>query len=176
MKVSNRELRKEIIENACFRMDESIRMITKSLGLLSEEDLWKRPNGASNSVGNLLLHLRGNITQYAIAGLTGTDDQREREEEFNTRGGYGKTELLQMLCDTVAQAKQSIRQCPLEELLRLRQVQGFGLSGTGIILHVVEHLSYHTGQIAFWTKLLKDRPLGFYEGMNLNCKNKPDHA
>jgi uncharacterized damage-inducible protein DinB len=45
------------------------------------------------------------------------------------------------------------------------------MSGTGIIVHVVEHLSYHTGQIAFWTKLLKDKDLGFYEGRDLNIKN-----
>jgi len=76
-----------------------------------------------------------------------------------------------MLGNTMEQAKSSIRNCSPEALLKIREVQGFRLSGTGIIIHVVEHLSYHTGQIAFWTKILKDKDLGFYDGMDLNTKN-----
>ena len=56
-------------------------------------------------------------------------------------------------------------------MIRVRDVQGFNLSGIGIVMHVVEHLSYHTGQIAFWIKLLKDKDLGFYDGIDLNIKN-----
>ena len=165
------ELTNDFIENACFRLDESLRMITRSFDSLADEDIWRRPNSASNSVGNLILHLKGNITQYAIAGLGGQEDTRDRDAEFNAISGYGKGELLQMLGSTIEQAKSSIRNCSPEALLRIREVQGFKLSGTGIVMHVVEHLSYHTGQIAFWTKILKDQDLGFYEGMDLNTKN-----
>lgn len=165
------ELTKDFIENACYRLDESLRMIGRSFESLSDDDIWRRPNGASNSVGNLMLHLRGNITQYAIAGLSGREDTRDRDSEFSATSGYGKVELLQMLGNTIEQAKSSIRDCSPEALLKIREVQGFRLSGTGIIIHVVEHLSYHTGQIAFWTKILKDKDLGFYEGMDLNTKN-----
>jgi uncharacterized damage-inducible protein DinB len=55
--------------------------------------------------------------------------------------------------------------------VRIRQVQGFSLTGIGIIIHVTEHYSYHTGQIALLTKLLKDRDLAFYAGIDLNKKN-----
>ena len=65
----------------------------------------------------------------------------------------------------------TIRNLSEEDLLKVRSVQGFEHSGTGIIIHVVEHYSYHTGQIAFWTKLLKDKDLGFYAGHDLNKKN-----
>jgi uncharacterized damage-inducible protein DinB len=51
---------------------------------------------------------------------------------------------------------------------RVRPVQAFQASGISIFVHVTEHLSYHTGQIAFWTKQLKDKGLGFYAGMDLN--------
>jgi uncharacterized damage-inducible protein DinB len=146
-------------------------MIRKCFESLSAEDIWERPNKASNSIGNLMLHLKGNITQYAIAGLGGEEDIRDREGEFNATSGYGKDELLRMLGDTLERAKSYITGCGVEELLRIRQVQGFHMSGTGIIVHVVEHLSYHTGQIAFWTKILKDKDLGFYEGRDLNIKN-----
>lgn len=165
------ELTNDFIENACYRLDESLRMIGRSFEALSDDDIWRRPNTASNSVGNLMLHLKGNITQYAIAGLGGLKDTRHRDSEFSATSGDGKAELLQMLGNTIEQAKSSIRNCGPEALLKIREVQGFRLSGIGIVIHVVEHLSYHTGQIAFWTKILKDKDLGFYEGMDLNTKN-----
>ena len=58
-----------------------------------------------------------------------------------------------------------------EELMRKRMVQGFEYSGIGIIIHVTEHFSYHTGQIAFWTKQLKNKDLGFYADRDLEIKN-----
>ena len=59
-----------------------------------------------------------------------------------------------------------------EDLLKTKTVQGYAYSGIGIIIHVVEHYSYHVAQIAFWTKLLKDKDLGFYADQDLNVKNK----
>ena len=53
----------------------------------------------------------------------------------------------------------------------LGSVQGFQLSGIGIVVHVVEHYSYHTGQISFWTKQLKNKDLRFYAGLDLNVQN-----
>jgi hypothetical protein len=72
----------------------------------------------------------------------------------------------------VEEAKSVIQNVSSNELLRKRQVQGFYHSGIGIIVHVTEHYSYHTGQIIFWTKLLKNRDLGFYAGIDLNVKNE----
>ena len=56
--------------------------------------------------------------------------------------------------------------------MRKREVQGFTFSGIGVAIHVTEHLSYHTGQIAFLTKQIKNIDLGFYDGMDLKIKNK----
>ncbi len=167
-----RQLQQEFKDNACFRMGESFRMIQKSFIMLEEEDIWKRPNSHSNSIGNLILHLRGNITQYAIAALAQKPDLRERDKEFSTASGNSKSELLQLLHATIQEAQENIQACEPESLLQVREVQGFRISGLGIILHVVEHLSYHTGQIAFWIKVLKDQDLRFYEGTDLNRKNK----
>lgn len=61
-----------------------------------------------------------------------------------------------------------------DELLRKRSVQGYDLSAIGIVIHVVEHYSYHTGQIIFWTKLVKDKDLGLSANVNLNQNNVPD--
>ncbi|WP_299621456.1 DinB family protein [uncultured Tenacibaculum sp.] len=168
----NEELLNEFKEQIIFRLDESSRMNMKSLALISEEDVWKRFNQSSNSIGNLILHLCGNITQYAIASLGNKEDQRNRDIEFSTEEGYTKAELLSKLSATVQEAKRIILETSQEEYLRKREVQGFNFSGIGIVIHVTEHYSYHTGQIAFWIKQLKNKDLGFYDGIDLTVKNK----
>lgn len=165
-------IQKEVIDNALYRFDESTRMIKISLELLSEEEVWQKPNGALNSIANLMLHLCGNITQYAIASLGEKEDLRDRDVEFEISTGFTKAALWEKLERTVILAKNTIANVTEEQLLQKRKVQGFYFSGIGIIMHVVEHYSYHTGQIAFWTKMMKDKDLGFYDGMDLTIKNK----
>ncbi|RDY61621.1 DinB family protein [Flagellimonas nanhaiensis] len=166
------QLLKELTWNASYRMDESLRMIKICLDKLPEKVIWQKPNKSTNSIGNLILHLCGNITQYGIASLRNLEDQRKRDEEFSMTSGYSKHELLQKLRDTISEAKKAFTETPLEELLRKRSVQGFEFSGIGNIIHVTEHLSYHTGQIALWTKILNNSDLGFYDGIDLTVKNK----
>ncbi|MBW1296097.1 DinB family protein [Aquimarina litoralis] len=166
------EIIQEFKEQIIYRLDESIRMITISFDQLSEDDIWKRFNESSNSIGNLILHLCGNITQYAIASLGNLEDKRDRDAEFEATDGFLKDELLEKINKTVSEAKNTIRNCTDSEYMRKREVQGFNFSGMGIAIHVTEHLSYHTGQIAFWTKQLKNNSLGFYDGIDLNIKNE----
>lgn len=167
-----KELSIEFISQSIFRMDESTHRIKLCLENLPEDAIWQRPNKASNSIGNLMLHLCGNIRQYAISSLGGVGDIRVRDAEFAAQSGPGKLELLERLTQTVEEAKACMRNMTATELLRMRNVQGYHLSGIGIIIHVTEHYSYHTGQIAFWTKCLQDRDLGFYAGVDLNVKNE----
>lgn len=163
---------KEFVENTMYRLDESSRMIAIALESINEKQVWLRPNDSSNSIGNLILHLCGNITQYAISSLGGKEDVRNRDIEFETTSGFSKQELLIKLSDTIAQAKATIENATSEQWLKKREVQGFHFSGIGVILHVVEHYSYHTGQIAFWVKQLENKQLGFYDGLDLNIKNQ----
>ncbi len=169
---SDNTFKDEFVQNACYRMDESLRMIKICLDKLDESVIWQKPNESSNSIGNLILHLCGNITQYGIASLEGLEDNRNRDKEFETLSGYSKQELFQKILKTVEKAKHSFSYASEHELTRKRSVQGFEFSGIGNIVHVVEHFSYHTGQIALWTKLLNNGDLGFYSGINLNTKNK----
>lgn len=166
------EIIKEFISQAIYRIDENTQKLTTCVQELEESEIWKRPNPHSNSVGNIILHLCGNIRQYAISSLGNTKDVRERNKEFSADGGYSAEELLKKLTDTIHEAKNIIQNITEEELLRKRQVQGFTHSGIGIIIHITEHYSYHTGQVIFWIKLLKDKDLGFYAGVDLNVKNE----
>lgn len=161
----------EFIAHSIYRIDESQRMIHQSMEILDEDDMWKRANNSSNSIGNLILHLCGNLTQYGISSLSSVPDMRKRDEEFNSMGGVTKSDLLEKLDAVIVLVKENIAACSIEQLLKIRTVQSFTMSGIGVIIHLVEHLSYHTGQIAFWTKILKDQDLGFYEGFDLNSKN-----
>jgi uncharacterized damage-inducible protein DinB len=165
-------LTREFITEAIHRIDENTKKITTCFSELEEAEIWKRPNPHSNSAGNIILHLCGNIRQYAISSLGQVEDIRERDKEFSVTSGYSKSELLKKLTDTVEQAKSIIQNISEEELIRKRKVQGYIHSGIGIILHVAEHYSYHTGQIIFWTKLLRDKDLGFYTNIDLNIKNE----
>ena len=160
-----------IKDNASLRMRDSIRMIEKSLSYFNDDETWQKPNAELNSMANLLLHLSGNIRQYIISSLGKMPDIRQRDLEFSTSTGQSKEEVLQELKATVNQAIEVIKNCDETELLRRREVQGFDLDGVGIIIHVVEHLSYHTGQIAFWVKYCKEKDLGFYDGQDLNSLN-----
>lgn len=162
---------KEFTSECIQKFKENTEKIITCLNELHEEDTWKRPNEHSNSTGNLILHLCGNIRQYVISSLGRAPDIRERDKEFSADSGYSKSELIAKLTDTIQQAMEIIQNVTAEELLRKRQVQGYYHSGIAIIVHVTEHYSYHTGQIIFWTKLLKDKDLGFYAGVNLNIKN-----
>jgi uncharacterized damage-inducible protein DinB len=166
------EFRRQIVR----RLGESRQRLEKCVGELTEEEIWRRPNPASNSVGNLLLHLRGNLTQWVLCGVGGAEDRRERDAEFAARGGRGKDELLAGLLAVIDAAAGWAAGAGEGELLRIRPVQGYRVSGIDIFVHVTEHLSYHTGQIAFWTKLLKDKDLGFYAGADLNRRGGPPSA
>ena len=162
----------EFIDQSVHRLQENTPKIQKCLHELTEQEVWQRPNPSSNSMGNIVIHLCGNITQYILSSLGHTKDIRERDKEFLAEGGYTRAELLEKLNTTVTNAVAVIRNLKDEEMLNVRSIQGHDLSAIGIILHVVEHYSYHTGQVIFWTKLIKDKDLGFYSKVDLNRKNK----
>lgn len=148
--------------------DESLPRILKCLDQLNNAQVWWRPNESSNSIGNLVLHLCGNVNQWIYTGLGGYPDTRKRQEEFDERGSIEKEELKELLIATMARIKPVITNLPESELLRKRPVQTFEETGLSILIHVTEHFSYHTGQIAYITKMITDRSLGFYDGIILS--------
>ena len=135
--------------------------IARCLKLLSEKEIWWRPNSASNSVGNLVLHLQGNVRQWIIAGLGGESELRDRDREFSETGPVPRRVLLAGLQKTVKEADQVLASLKEPDLLRMFSIQGFDVTGVQVVCHVAEHFALHAGQIIFVTKLKCAKDLRF---------------
>jgi uncharacterized damage-inducible protein DinB len=135
--------------------------IERCLQDLSEAEIWWRPNEASNSAGNLALHLAGNVRQWIVSGLGGAPDARRRQEEFDERGPLPRTQVLSALRRAVSEACKVLRRLRAEDLERVYTIQRLRVTGLNATLHVVEHFAFHTGQIIFITKQQSGRDLAF---------------
>ena len=151
------------------KLVQSCERIGSCFELLTDEQVWFRSGDASNTLGNLALHLTGNVRQWILHGVGGATDTRIRDTEFAASGGMGRTQLVERLKATVEEATAVIRAADLTATVR---VQNYEQPAVEAIFHVVEHFSYHTGQIAFATKAFTDRDLGFY-GF-LQSRHKPE--
>jgi uncharacterized damage-inducible protein DinB len=137
--------------------------IRKCLDLIETEDVWWRADETNNSIGNLILHLCGNLHQWIISGLGGEPDLRRRSREFSERDHVPKEELLARLDETLQEADRVLASFDANDLLVERTIQGFRKTVLEAIFHVVEHFSFHTGQIIYITKLRKKVDLKFYD-------------
>jgi uncharacterized damage-inducible protein DinB len=132
------------------------------LGKLNEDQIWARGCDNENAIGNLALHLAGNVRQWIISSLGNNPDSRDRDSEFAARGGATAAELSAKLRGTVEQAAQIISGLTSAQLTRMYEIQNYPVSGVEAVCHVVEHFAEHTGQIIFATKMLTGEDLGFY--------------
>lgn len=151
-------------------MGESIPRIQKCLNLLSEEEVWHRPNENIVSVGNLILHLCGNARQWILSGVGEQIDHRERNAEFEERGPIAKNQLIEQMDQVGGAIRNVLQNLEPEILLEKRSVQAFEESVLSMLVHVIEHFSYHTGQITFLTKSLKNVNTKYYGNVDLNAK------
>ncbi|UWZ85028.1 DUF1572 domain-containing protein [Occallatibacter riparius] len=133
---------------------------------LTDEQIWWRPNSSSNSIGNLVLHLNGNVTQWIIGSFAHADDRRDRPAEFSRTEGIGREELVKTLATTMERVAAVLNDLTEDDLLKRYDIQGYNTTGLEAIYHVTEHFALHYGQIAYITKMLSDRDLGFYRELN----------
>jgi uncharacterized damage-inducible protein DinB len=155
--MSNEE---EFLKFSCEKLTELLARIETCAAKLTPEQIWMRGAENDNAVGNLMLHLAGNVRQWIICGVGGAEDHRDRDSEFDARAG---SDALDRLRATVVEAVEVLRALPHEKLGERRSIQKhWNLTVLEAIYHVVEHFSMHTGQIIFATKLLTGADLGFY--------------
>jgi uncharacterized damage-inducible protein DinB len=147
------------------RLQQFSSHIEKCLIQLSDEQVWARGGENENSVGNLMLHLCGNMRQWIVAGVGGEADTRRRDDEFSERGGLTSRDLTERLMTLVTQATAVIDGVSVQRLSDRLVIQGYEVSVLDAIYHVVEHFAMHTGQIIFMTKMLAGKTLGLNHDM-----------
>ena len=140
--------------------------LRKAVEPLSQEQIWWRPNPASNSIGNLVLHLNGNIWQWLVASFNRLEDRRDRPAEFNATGDLSAADLLDRLGQTMEEASKVLSRLTPEELLATWHIQGYSVTGLAAVYQVVEHFGLHYGQIVYITKMQEGRDLGFYSELS----------
>jgi uncharacterized damage-inducible protein DinB len=155
------DLAKMFRKDARTGLEKYLPQIVRCLQLLSEKEIWWRPNDASIAAGNIVLHLSGNLRQWIISGLGGAPDARERDTEFSERGPIPRRMLIRQLRATVEETCKVIDRISAEELSQDFPIQGYRVSGLVAISHVYEHFAYHAGQIAYLTKLKRGNDLRF---------------
>lgn len=126
--------------------------IRLALSAMPESALWARANASSNSAGNLVLHLAGNVRQWIVSGVGGAPDVRTRDAEFAAQGGHTRDALLAHLDAACAEAVAVFDRLDAAALGETRQIQGRATTVMAAIYHVVEHFSTHTGQLILLAK------------------------
>ena len=158
----NDALQREFLDHSVNKLRQYTGRIGTCLDMLDEEQVWARGCENENALGNLVLHLSGNVRQWIVAGVGGQPDVRQRDREFEARGGMVKAELMERLSGTVEEAANVIGAVTAEQMGERLKIQAYEVSVMEAIYHVVEHFSMHTGQIIFLTKMLTGTDLGFY--------------
>ena len=127
--------------------------VERCLELLGEDDVWWRANEASNSIGNLMLHLDGSTRMWILRVAGGRQVVRDRDSEFAERGPIPRSALLARLRSTLAEVDEVLATLTEGTLLERRPSTQGEVTVLWAVLHGVEHFAMHTGQIITLTKL-----------------------
>ena len=142
----------QFCDSACRTLDEGLHKIEHCVEQLSDDDVWWRPSDSLNSIGNLVLHLSGNVRQWIVSGVGGAPDVRKRPEEFAARGSITKQKLIEVLRATVQDAKAAIRASKADAILRPRHVQHDDVTGIDATFKSVSHFVGHVQEIVHMTR------------------------
>ncbi|MCA9128591.1 MAG: DUF1572 family protein [Planctomycetales bacterium] len=143
----------DVLRNAELVFDHCLEKISHCLNQLADEQVWWRPHEEQNSIGNLLLHLTGNVQQWIVAGLGSVTDVRDRPSEFSTRGPISSDELQKDLRKTVEQAKNILHSASPESMAKTYRIQGFEVSGWCALFDCIPHFKGHTQEIICLTRM-----------------------
>ena len=142
-------------------LNSSMAVIRHCTEQLDDQQIWWRPAESMNSIGNLLLHLKGNLRQWVVTGLSELSDDRDRAAEFSQRIAIPKERLLDELTETVAEAIETVRRASIVELTSVRRIQEFDVTGLGAIFDAIPHFKGHTQEIVCLTRMQKGQDYRF---------------
>ncbi len=161
--------KQQIIEEFETRIfKESYLRIFKCLSLIDDKDLWRSPNSSITSVGCLIQHLNGNVRQWILAGVAKQEDGRIRAQEFIPNPEKSKDALITEMNILENDLRQFFNSRETFDLQKKICVQNFNVTIFSAFIHVIEHYSYHTGQITTLTKLFTNQDTGYYDGFEID--------
>ncbi len=152
----------ELLRAARKELLQDMRKIETAVERLTDEQVWARAHETNNSIGNLLLHLAGNVRQWILCGVGGEEDRRDRDAEFDQRDQIPADTLLVNLGGICDAADKVLEAAAEQDLLAKRKIQGYDVTGVMAVFHCVSHFSGHTGQILWAVKQMTGEDLGFY--------------
>jgi hypothetical protein len=167
-------LEADFLTAAADKLAENLDRIETCLTRLPPQFVWARESDNENAVGNLLLHLDGNVRQWILSGVGAQPDSRDRPGEFSARAGADASTLAAQLRATVGAAVDLIRTLPHRRLTEQLSIQGDDTTVLSAIFHVVEHFSGHTYQIILLTKRFTGQGLGFYSYLDATGRREAD--
>lgn len=142
------------------KLSQMVDLVQVCLTQLNDAQVWQRGGAHENAVGNLIVHLCGNVRQWIMHGAANEPDVRTRDAEFSADGALTAKQLLELFASTMAQAKTVIDALPHEQLLEKTDPQGCGpVPVLDAIYQTVGHLQMHVGQIILLTKQMTGRDL-----------------
>ena len=165
-----------VAQSKSFLLDDFLVKIERAVNKMTDEQIWWRAGDESNGVGNLLLHLAGNVRQWIVSGIGGAPDNRFRQGEFDERNQISGAELLANLRNAVEEACSVLEKLNADDLLENRSIQGRDTTLLSAIYHVTEHFAMHAGQIIFIAKMFAG-DMKFYEdagGLAIPNWRRPD--
>jgi uncharacterized damage-inducible protein DinB len=144
-------------------LDDYLPKIETCVAELGDDGFWWRPNESCNAVGNLLLHLTGNFSQWVLEGIGRQPYSRDRQQEFDERRPLARADVLGGFRRAIAAAADVIAAQTTGSLLERRRIQGYEVTVLDAIYHVVEHAGMHTGQIILIAKMRTGRDLRLWQ-------------
>lgn len=156
------ELVSTFVDCSARRLQMHLSRIEKCVAKLSEEQVWARGSENENAIGNLMLHLAGNVRQWIGSAVGGKPDIRMRDREFATRAGVTKQDMFERLQGVVNEAVTIIEGLTSERLAQRVKVQNYDVPVLEAVYHVVDHFAQHTAQIIFAAKMMTHEDMGFY--------------
>ena len=142
----------DFLQTSATKLTDSVKTLSQCLDRLTDDQVWSRGGPHENAIGNLVLHLCGNMRQWILHGVGGQPDVRVRDAEFAATSGLTRAELLALFQSTIAEAAATIQAVPAPRLLEIIHPQGRRNSVLQAIYQVVGHVQLHIGQIILLTK------------------------
>ncbi len=154
---------KNVVTFAVTQIRKTEQDILRCVEQLSEAQVWARGGEWDNSVGNLLLHLEGNMRQWILHGIDEQPDVRERDAEFALETTVTAAEAKAKFSATIAESCTVIAAVTPERLLEVIDPQPTGTWRHATVLEAIllveGHLRQHMGQIVVLTKQMLHRDL-----------------